>query len=749
MRTYLVVLLVLIGAAASASGQAASSSAPPAAKPPLPVERIFDDPPLVNSAPSGIQWLPGGRGVTFIRKPGHGEEGPARLILRETPSGKERTLCVIDTVVVPSDREGEAPDTLSIGSYAWAPSGSLMMFEFRNEIFTLDRKTREIQRRTRNDAPEESAEFSPDGRKIAFTRENDIWVLDLESGVETQLTTTGTDSLWNGVLDLIYMEELFTRGDRKAYWWSPDSRKIAYLQFDETSVPHFPIVDFMPVHAEVETQLYAKAGDPNAVVRAGVVDVATGETTWMKIDTSDDSYIARVHWLHERFVKGLGEEFENGHALALQKLNRRQDRLTLFFADVGTGETREILTETSDTWVEVTDLTYFYENDGRFVWGSDRDGYMHLYLYGSDGTLVRRLTEGPWDVSSLDAVDEKRGLVYFTGLEKSILERHVYRVSTKDAKLARLTEREGTHGAEFSSDEKYFIDRYSSSTEPRLYTICDASGKTRFTLDEADTTPLDGYALPVPELGTFTNDEGVTFHYSILKPVDFDPTKKYPVIIYTYGYPNAQVVRNAWGRSLYLWHAAMTGRGFLVFSMDGRGAYGRGKAWADAAFQRIGLQGLDDHVAGARYLASLPYVDGSRIGIWGWSGGGTMTALAMLKSPGVFKAGAAVAPVTDWRLYDSIYTEKFMRLPGENEEGYRDASPVNFAEGLEGALLLAHGTADDNVHMQNSIVLAKKLIKAGKEFDLAIYPGGGHGIGGDTERAHLFEKLTRFFEREL
>lgn len=705
--------------------------------PRLTAERIFSDPPLVRPAPTGIQWLPDSRGVTYLTVPAKGEDVPVRFVMREVPSGRERTLCIVDTTSVPADLKRGETDTLRIRSYEWAPKGDLMKFHFRDELFTFNRKSGEFRRRTRNDEPEENSAFSPDGRMIAFTRESDLWVLDLDLGVETRLTSSGSDSLYNGVLDWVYEEELFSRGNRRGFWWSPDGRKIAYLQFDERGVPAFPIVDFLPVRNTIEHQFYPKPGDPLPVVRAGVVDLSSLETTWLDLDTRDHSYLARLDWLGD------------SARLAVQKLNRAQDRLALSVAHIQTGEASEILIENSGSWVDVTDATHFYATKDRFVWSSDRDGYSHLYLYTDAGALVRRVTKGRWGVSGLDAVDEKRGALYFTGLEKSPIERHLYRVSEEGGTIERITRREGTHSVTFSPDNRFYFDQFSSVTEPRLITVHASSGKELFTLDRADAALLAEYDLPIPEFFTFTSDGGAPVQCSMIKPRDFDPTKKYPVLIYTYGFPNGQVVRNRWGGSTALWHSSMAQRGFIVFSLDGRGSAGYGKAWASAALDTIGLAALADHIAAAAHLGSLPWADASRIGIWGWSGGGTMTALAMLKTPGVFRAGAAVAPVTDWRFYDAIYTERYMKLPADNESGYREASPANFAARLDGAFLIAHGTADDNVHVQNSIYLVRELIAAGKDFDFMVYPGGRHGIGGDKARSHLYTRLTRFFEENL
>ncbi|UCH84169.1 MAG: S9 family peptidase [Candidatus Latescibacterota bacterium] len=731
-------LVVGVGPAAATENTVGSEEEAVPIKKMLTVERIFGDPSLTGSAPRSIRWLPDSKGLTFLATRGEGDEETTHLVVAEVPSGNERTLCVIDTITVPGDlARDDDDDQFNIGSYRWAEAGDLMLFTFRGDVFTFDRRTGNVVRRTQTDSDEDNVTFSPDARRIAYTRDNDLWVLDLDTNEEIQLTTTGSDTLQNGVLDWVYMEELFTRGNVRAFWWSHDSQSIAYLEFDVSPVPEFPIVDFLPRHNTVEMQRYPKTGDPNSIVRVGVVSAGGGQTTWMNVDTSDDSYIARVYW------------FGDDKHLAVEKLNRRQDEIRFLIMDTTTGDLDEGFVETSDTWVEATYMRHFYETKDQFVYNSNRDGFSHLYLYKNDGSLIRQLTTGDWTVSSLNSVDEKKGLVYFTGLEASILERHLYRVPDKGGKIEQLTKRPGTHYVTFSPDSKYYYDWFSSTKAPRVITVYNASGKQLFVLDECDTSELDSYELPSSEFFTFTSGDGFDFYASMIKPPDFDPAKKYPVIVYTYAYPHGQIVRNRGDRTLGLWHKMMATRGYIIFQMDNRGAYGRGAKWEGYSLKTLGQLELDDQVAGAEYLKSLPYVDGSRIGIWGWSGGGSMTALAMLKRPGVFKAGAAVAPVTDIGFYDTVYMERYMKHPDDNEDGYYEGSPANFADGLEGAFLLVHGTSDDNVHMQNSIHLVRELILAGKQFELMLYPGGRHGIGGDTERAHLFTMMTRFFEENL
>lgn len=702
---------------------------------PLTVEQIFGRPSLYETLPSQIRWVGDGSGVSFLTDLGEGDDEHRAFVIRAVPSGKERVVCLADTLAVPGDLAESEDDEFRIGSYRWDERGKNILFAFRGDLFTLAAKSAELTRLTDTDADEQDANFSPDGKKVAYTRENDLYVLDLDSREEIRLTTTGCDSLLNGVLDWVYMEELFTRGNVKGYWWSPDSKRIAFLQFDESPVPEFPLVDWIPVHATYELQRYPKAGDPVPIVRVGVVSAEGGEVVWTDTDTSDDSYIARVYWLGD------------SRSVALEKLNRNQDELQVLFADARTGTTELALEETSDTWINVSYLRHYYEDKRQFVWGSERDGHSHLYLYNLDGSLVRRLTSGDWEVTSLDAVDEAKGRVYFTANEKSVLERHLYVVDERGGKIERITEREGTHTVTMSPDNKYYIDRYHNHERPSHVAVYSVKGDKAFDVGDMYGEKLRALERPVQEFFTIEHD-GREYQCMMFKPLDFDPTRKYPVIVYTYGGPGAQVVRKGWSRN-HLWHAMLAERGFIVFSLDNRGAYGYGKAWEDPLLRNMGETELADQVAGVEYLKTLPYVDGDNIGIWGWSYGGYMTLMALFKAGDVFKAGTAVAPVADWHLYDSIYTERYMKRPQDNEEGYETSSPLNFVDDYYGNLLLMHGDADDNVHFQNTVKAARKLISAGKDFDMMMYPQRYHGISGTQDRIFLYNKMLQFFERNL
>jgi dipeptidyl-peptidase-4 len=701
----------------------------------LTLERLLGMPPLLQPLPSAIKWVGGGHGVACVQRIPGDEGVRSALVIREVPSGKERVVVFADTVAVPADLAPEGGGRFSLGSPEWDPDGNRAVFTFGGDVFLVDRAGGRIERATDTDGAEKDPSFSPDGRVLVYTRQNDLYTLDLSTRTETRHTTGGCDSVYNGVLNWVYMEELFTRGDVRAHWWSPDGQRLAFLEIREGPVPVYPIVDQIPTRATYTLQRYPRPGDPNPVVRVGVVSVHGGEPTWTDVDTRDDSYIARVYWTGD------------SRAVAVEKINRAQDRLTLLFADPATGKSRVVMEESSDTWVNASYARHYYEKKRQFLWGSERDGHAHLYLFKDDGSAIRQVTRGDWEVIDLDGVDEKKGRIFFTANQYGVLEQHLYQISDSGKDLKRLTQEEGTHRITMSPDFKYFIDMSSSHARPSHVSVHAASGKWLFDIGDAATPALKAIKYPVPEFFTVEH-EGRVYQCRLWKPLDLDTSRKYPVIVYVYGGPHSQVVLKSWSRH-DLWHAYMASQGYLVFSLDNRGSHGRGKAWEEPLLKRMGEIELADQVAGVEYLKSLPYVDPDRIGVWGWSYGGYMTLLSMFNAASVFRAGVSVAPVTDWRLYDSIYTERYMKLPADNAEGYDASAPLTHAGKLEGKLLVMHGDADDNVHVQNTTALARKLIDAGKDFELMLYPQREHSIASPADRIHLYRKMTEFFDRNL
>jgi dipeptidyl-peptidase-4 len=467
----------------------------------------------------------------------------------------------------------------------------------------------------------------------------------------------------------------------------------------------------------------------------------------MDIGAETDIYIPRVNWLTD------------SKRLAVQRLNRTQTTLDLLIADAATGKTRVKLSEVSPDWINLSDDLYFLKDGKRFLWSSESSGYRHLYLYDLDETkrasglmpmnfdrIPRtQLTKGQWEVASVEAVDEAKGFVYFTATEKSPLERHLYRVALDGSGFTRLTKEEGTHGAVFAPDASAFHDTYSNAATPARQDLYRADGSRIAAINENKIAELADYHLSPMEFITVKSRDGVQLNASIIKPPDFNPQKKYPVLVYTYGGPHAQVVRNAWGGANFLWHELMAQKGYIIFSVDNRGSAGRGHAFETPLHLRMGAQELSDQRDGVQYLKSLPYVDANRIGIWGWSYGGHMTLHAMFEASDDFKVGFAGGPVTDWRYYDSIYTERYLGLPQKNEKGYQDSSPVKYAAQLKGKLMIAHGTGDDNVHFANTLSVINDLIEAGKYVEVLAFPGRGHGVSDPSARRILMQRVTQFF----
>lgn len=614
----------------------------------------------------------------------------------------------------------------------FANSERVWRMNTRGEYYVLDRASGRLTP-VSTAGRQMFAKFSPDGAKVGFVRANDLYVLDLASGTETRLTSDGSENVINGTTDWVYEEEL---GLRDAWRWSPDGTRIAYWRFDQSAVEPFYMIDELGQYAKPIPLRYPKAGTANSSVELRVVDLASGATrTLTQVD--GNSYLPRADWA-------------DADELLVQRLNRQQNQLDVLVAEARTGAVRTLFTERDSAWVDVDDDLIRFDGGRRFLWSSERDGWNHLYVYGRDGRVQRQLTKGEWDVGSVLGIDEKGGWVYFTSSQPTPMERHLFRVRLSGGRIERLTKEPGSHAITMSPAFTFYVDTWSQAGVPPTTRLFSIDGRMTRTLAEnsAVAQKLDGMRLQRPEFFQLETSDGVTLNGWMIKPADFDPARRYAALLYVYGGPGSQTVTDAWGGSRYLWHQLLAERGILVVSVDNRGTGARGRDFRKVTYLNLGEHETRDQAEAARWLAAQPYVDGDRIGIWGWSYGGYMTALAMMNSDR-FAAGVAVAPVTDWRLYDTIYTERFMRTPQENPDGYDRSAPVHRAEQLSGELLLVHGTGDDNVHFQNTVQLADALQAANRQFGLMIYPNRTHSISGGKTTVHLFDLVTAWLVEKL
>ena len=616
-------------------------------------------------------------------------------------------------------------------SYQWSSSGAEMLVEADGDLFLVQVASGEWKQLTATAEAEHDPKLSPDGRQVAFRRQQDLYTLEVASRKETRLTHDGSATLLNGQLDWVYPEELELG---TAYWWSPDSKRIAYLQFDISHEPIFPQVDLLSARGKLEPERYPKAGDPNADVRVGVAPAAGGPTRWMDLGETRGFLIARVDWL------------PSGDGLAVQRLNRVQNRLDLLLADPSSGSASPLLHEQDPYWVDVSDSYRFLHDGKHFLWSSERDGFRHLYLYSMDGKLVHPITRGDWDVTEIAGVDEAAKTVYYTSTAQSALERHLYRVGFDGKHAARLTQTAGMHSVSMSPNCEYYLDSESSLSSPRQRTLHAKDGKQTAVYMEADRKATEELQILPTEIVKVTASDGALLYARLIKPAGFSPEKKYPAIVMIYGGPGSQTVQNTWSGAS--WDQALAARGFVIWELDNRGSLGRGHRWQSAVFHNLGAKELEDQKEGVRYLESLGFVDPARVGIHGWSYGGFMTLYALCNAPDLFRAGIAGAPVTDWRNYDTIYTERYMGLPQENVDGYRRGSVVAKAADLSARLMIVHNFGDDNVHFQNTLQMADALERAGKQFELMVYLQKAHGVTGPV-RKQMLEGMTRFFETNL
>ncbi|HSN86237.1 MAG TPA: DPP IV N-terminal domain-containing protein, partial [Thermoanaerobaculia bacterium] len=673
--------------------------------------------------PTEISWSPDGGRLAYLWDD-TGDTGQALWTMDPATGERQAVL-----------RASELGKDVEVDEYVWAPKGDALVLIAGGDLYAYSLGDRNLRRLTRTPDEETDPKFSPDGRRIAYVRDYDLHVMDLATGRERALTTDGQqDTFINGATDWVYWEEIWGR-DSTGFWWSPDGTKIAYYRFDERPVGTYPIADLVPLDPTVAFQKYPRPGEPNPVVRVGVMDLDGGKTTWMKTG-EEDSYLARVAWSPEGDV-------------AIQKLSRDQARLELLRCDAADGACAPLVTETSATWINLG-LGFEYLPDGRFLWGSEESGWNRLYLHDQDGKRVRAVTPDGWSVTSLDAVTPD-GWVVFGGFRTSTLgatERHVLRARLSEDRTEELTRDPGSHVAVVAPDGKSWVHTWSTAeTLPRVE-LRRASGDP-VALPFTAPSGYDPATLPKWEFLTIPGPDGLQLPARILKPANFDPSRRYPALIYHYGGPGSQVVLNWWdtrGRDLF--HKRMAQRGFVVANVDNPASIFFGKAGEEKVHRRFGEENLPAQLALVDYLKKTGYVDGGRIGLWGWSGGGIHTLYCILNRPGVWKAAMAGAPVTDWRLYDSIWTERYLGTPQNNPEGFRLSSPIHLAENLKDQLLLVHGLADDNVHPQNTVMLTDRLVKAGIPFELAYYPGQKHGFQGASQ-GHFFARLAEFFTRTL
>jgi len=580
--------------------------------------------------------------------------------------------------------------------------------------------------------------FSPDGKYIAYAKENNLFIYNIENGENRQVTTDGKkNEIINGIADWVYEEEFsFVR----AFDWNADGTMLAFIRFDERQVPEFSMTSFRKdLYPQTITFKYPKAGEKNADVSLHIYDVASQSSKKIELGNYNDFYIPRILWTREANI------------LSAQVTNRHQNNLDLLFIDGKSGNVRVVLNEKDNAYVEITDNLRFLK-DNSFIWTSEKDGYNHIYHYDKNGKLKTQVTKGKWEVTNFYGFDEKTQTLFYQSVENGSINRDVYRIGLNGKNKIRLTSKTGTNSATFSPDYSLFINSYSSAPTPTTYTLNDAkTGKEVQIIvsNEALLQKLADYQLPKKEFFVLTTPRGHQLNAWIMKPSNFDPNKKYPVLMYQYSGPGSQQVDNAWNSIDDYWLSLLTQNGYITVCVDGRGTGYKGAAFKKVTQKELGKYEVEDQIDAARVIGDYPYVDKSRIGIFGWSYGGFMALNCILKGNDVFKAAIAVAPVTNWRFYDTIYTERYMQTPQENPSGYDENSPINHADKLKGKLLLIHGSGDDNVHVQNTMQMIEALVQANKQFDSEIYPDKHHGISGGRTRIQLYTRMTNFLLENL
>ncbi|MBF25639.1 MAG: S9 family peptidase [Flavobacteriales bacterium] len=588
-----------------------------------------------------------------------------------------------------------------------------------------------------NDKKIRLAEFSPNSKFISYIYRNNIYTYNISTKKTKKITHKGLpNKIICGASDWVHEEEF---GFTKAYEWSPDSRLIAYYLFDESKVPEFSMDIFENgLYPKQDRFKYPKAGERNSNVKINIINLETNINTVAKINQKQEFYFPRIKWNN------------NSSKLFVQRLNRHQNHLELLAVNPDNGNFNSILEEKETTYIDVHNNLTFYDDDSFFLWTSEKNGFNHIYLYRKDGKEIRQITKGNWEVTQFYGFNQKTKTLYYQSTENSPLKRDIYSINVFGKKKKLLSKNKGTNNAQFSKNYNYFINTHSSANTPNLIELYDNKGRLERIIKKSDNlnNTLKNYNLTEKEFFNFNTQQGINLNGWMMKPANFDANKKYPVLMYVYGGPGSQTVKDEWGGQ-YMWYQMLCQKGFIVVSIDNRGTGGRGAEFKKCTYKELGKLETIDQIEGAKYLSKLPYVDSTRIGIWGWSYGGYMSSLCILKGSQYFNSAIAVAPVTNWRFYDTIYTERYMQTPEENPDGYDLNSPIHYVDSLIGNYFIIHGSADDNVHVQNTYEMVNALVKANKQFELFIYPDKNHGIYGANTRLHLFTQITDFIVKNL
>ncbi len=724
----------------------------------LTIEQIFAEGGVTGRAPETIQWSPDGSKVSFVQRDDAGEHGELWYV--DAATGEKKILASENKLSqlappankIKDEREKERVTRYHVAAYTWSPDSKHLLFDSQGQLWYYSLDTGTAVQLTSSPDPSEDPKFSPDGKRLAYVRKHNLYVHPV-SGEEGESALTRDekqkdkdrdrdkdkeDNILNGEVDWVYAEELDVRSN---FFWSPEGRDIIFLQMDEARVPSYPITDWLPTHPHVDQEKYPKAGDPNPAVRVGVVSSNGGKVRWVKLTDDDDTYVPRFGWIRENWAWA-------------EVLNRKQDTLDLYFIDAKSGRSRKVLTESApDAWVNVNDDFRILKSGDRFLWTSWRDGHTHIYLYSynaqdptaADAKLERQLESGDYEVLAISGVDDISSTVFFTANKGDPRQEKLFSVKLDGSGMQSLSSEKGSYTGSFSDEGKHFVETHSATLTPPRISVCAPGGACQKLWEGRSVADYEPIA---PKALEFKAEDGTVMYGYLILPRSADANQKIPLIVYIYGGLAGQLVQDAWGGTNALFHQILANEGFAIFAVDNRGTPNRGKRFSVATRLQSGPVELKDQLTALDQLyAQFPQLDRTRTGIWGWSNGGFMTAYALTHSDR-FKAGISVAPVTNWRNYDSIYTERYLGLPKDNANAYDD-SIVSAASSLHGSLLLVHGTSDDNVHFQNTIQMTDALIKAQKQFRLMVYPDKTHGISGSGTRTQLFHMMEDFWNKEL